>query len=185
MAAILAGLALGGANSLSSALGSPYHPLSLAPQEGVPGLQYLAAWLGAGWAWALFAFAVGWFSRRLRSAILRAAVGLWAAVLAYYLSDALLAVNDVLSVGEIVLWSAIAAVAGPAMGTVGWSARRPNPWSLVAGMAAPGLMVVDTLWAPTGPDSARPWLEWSVYAGAGFLALALAARALVRWRETQ
>ncbi|HEY5820492.1 MAG TPA: DUF6518 family protein [Propionibacteriaceae bacterium] len=182
LVAVVAGLALGAANSLSSALGSAYQPSSIAPDVGVPALQYLAAWLGTRWAWALFAFFVGWWSRRLVPAVLRGLTGLLFAVLAYYLCDVALGVNDVLSVGEIGLWWVISLVVGPVMGAAGHLARRATRWGLVIALSAPGLMVVDTLWAPTGPDSIRPWAQWCVYAGAVVLGTVLVARGVRRSR---
>jgi len=181
LVALGAGVALGAVNSLSSALGSPYHPMSLVPDQGVRPLQYLAAWLGTRWAWAVLAFFIGWSSRRLRSGIPRALGGLWLAVFVYYLSDLGLGTNDELSGGEVVIWSVIVIVTAPIMATLGWLARRPAPWRLLAALTAPALMAADTAWAPTGPDSIRPGAQWWVYAGATVLTVVL----LVTHRRTR
>lgn len=59
--ALLTGLLLGGVNSLSNVLGSPYSPHALRPypSDGVFALQLLAPVLGTAWAWALVAFSLG------------------------------------------------------------------------------------------------------------------------------
>ena len=138
----LAGIALGVANSMSNAFGSAYGPFTTTPGQGVRWLEYVSSWLGTPWAWALFAFGVGWFTRRLGAAALLATAGLLLAVLTYYVSDAMLGVTDRLSVVEIQLWSVISLFVGPVMAVLGVLAQRARGWSLAPGLAAPALMVV-------------------------------------------
>jgi hypothetical protein len=142
-------------------------------------LEYIAAWLGTRWAWALFAFGVGWFTRDLRPAIMRAVIALWYAVLAYYVADAVVGVNSTLSTVEIAYWSVIAMVIGPVMAVVGRTARRQSSWSVPAGLIAPAIMVLDTMLFPTGPDTIRPWAESVIYVAAAGLAFALVVRTVV------
>lgn len=179
-ALLLAGVALGFANSLTSALGSPYSPWSLLPGEGVRPLEYLAAWLGTGWAWSLFAFGVGWVVRPLRSAIAGATAGLLLADLAYFLTDAALGVTPSIHLAEVALWAIVALVVGPVMASAGWAARRPSRWSVLPALAAPAVMVLDTVIRPTGPDSIRPTAQWLVYLAAAALAAGLVGRERVR-----
>lgn len=176
--ALVSGVALGAANSMSNAFGSAYGPYTTTPGQGVRWLEYLSSWLGTPWAWALFAFGVGWFIRRLGAAALLATAGLLLAVLAYYVSDAALGLNERLSVTEILLWSVIALVVGPVMSALGSLARRPSRWSLLPGLAAPAVMAYFGLVLPSGNAQIQPWAEWAVLGGAGLLALALVARAV-------
>ncbi|WP_353510021.1 DUF6518 family protein [Intrasporangium sp.] len=174
--ALVAGIALGVANSLSNALGSAYGPFTATPGQGVRWLEYLSSWLGTPWAWALFAFGVGWFSRRLRAATLTATAGLLLAVLAYYLSDAILGLNEQLSLIEIQFWSLISLFVGPVMAALGALARRPRAWSLLPGLGAPAVMVYFGLTRPSGNPLIQPWAQWAVLVAAALLTLALLAR---------
>ncbi len=177
------GLGLGVLNSLSSGLGSPYGPVPLAPRQGIRLLECVAAWLGTAWAWALFAFVVGWFSRRLAAAVAGAIGGLLVAVLAYYVVSAVLGLTNSLSTLQIAYWSLIALVVGPVVGTAGWAGRHRQWWGLLAALTAPTLMVVDTALRPTGPDTIRPWAQWVVYAAAAALCVGLVVRAVVPVRR--
>lgn len=175
---LLAGIALGLANSMSNAFGSAYGPFTTTPGQGVRWLEYVSSWLGTPWAWALFAFGVGWFTRRLGAAALLATAGLLLAVLTYYVSDAMLGVNDRLSVIEIQLWSVISLFVGPIMAVLGVLARRAQWWSLAPGLAAPALMAYFGLTRPSRNPQIEPWAQWAVLGAAALLALALTARAL-------
>jgi len=132
---VITGVLLGAANSLSSGLGSPYGPVAVAPLQGIRVLEFVAAWLGTAWAWALLAFAIGWLTDRLGSAVAGAVVGLISAVLTYYLTDSLLGVNSSLSTTEIEFWSLVALVVGPVMGAAGWAAHRGR-----GGASSPGCL---------------------------------------------
>jgi hypothetical protein len=166
------------ANSVSNAFGSAYGPFTTTPGQGVRWLEYVSSWLGTPWAWALFAFGVGWFTRRLGAAALLATGGLLLAVLAYYVSDAMLGLNDQLSVSEIQLWSAISLLVGPVMAVLGALTHRPRAWSLVPGLVAPAVMVYFGLTRPSGNAQIQPWAQWAVLGAAGLLAVALTVRAV-------
>lgn len=179
----LGGLGLGVVNSLSSGLGSPYGPVALAPRQGIRLLECLAAWLGTAWAWALFAFVVGWFSYKFGAAIAGAIGGLLVAVLAYYVMNVVLGLTGSLSTLQIAYWSLIALVVGPIMGAAGWAGRRKNWWGVLAALTAPTLMLVDTAVRPTGPLTIRPWAQWVVYAAAVIFGVGLVVRAVVLGRR--
>ena len=168
---LVGGCCLGCANSLSSALGSPYGAVALAPEGGVRWLEYVAAWLGTPWAWGLFAFGVGWLIRRRWAGAAMATGGLLVAVAAYYGCDALLNVNDSLSTGEILYWTGVSLVVGPTMAEVGRVAREGGKRGLIAAMVAPGLMVASTALFPVGSDNLQPWVGRSIYLAATGLAL--------------
>ena len=174
--ALLAGVALGTANSLSNAFGSAYGPFAASPGHGVQWLEYLSAWLGTAWAWALFAFVVGWLSPTAGKAAARAVLGLLTAVVGYYVCDAALGVNTQLSTGEIAFWSVIATLLGPLMALIGLAARQQRRVSLYAALAMPALMVFDTLARPSGPDHIRPWAQLLVLGSAAALAAAFILR---------
>lgn len=174
---LLAGAGLGLANSLSNAFGSAYGPYTTTPGQGVRWLEYVSSWLGTPWAWAVFAFAVGWFSGHLGAAAMRATAGLVLAVVAYYVSDAALGLNDSLSVTEIMLWSAIAVVIGPVMAVLGALAGRPRRWSLLPGLSAPMVMAYFGVSQPSGNAQIQPWSQWAVIGAAAVMALALTVRA--------
>ena len=177
---LVAGMALGVANSMSNAFGSAYGPLTTAPGQGVRWLEYVSSWLGTPWAWALFAFGVGWFTRRPGAAALLATAGLLLAVLAYYVSDAALGLNERLSVVEIQFWSVISLLVGPVMAVLGALAHRPEAWSLAPGLAVPAVMAYFGLTRPSGNPQIQPWAQWAVLGAAALLALALTVRAVRR-----
>lgn len=174
---VIAGAALGAFNSLSNVFGSAYGPFTTTPEQGVLWLEYVSAWLGSAWAWAMFAFTVGWQARRPGSAVFRAVLGLLVAVVAYYLFDRALGMTAAVEVSLMVFWSLIALFVAPLMALLGVFARKPNRWSYLAGLAAPILVSYDTLLRPTGPDHIRPWSQWLVLCAAAGLALAFVGRA--------
>jgi hypothetical protein len=133
--------------------------------------------VGTAWAWAMFAFTVGWLTRRPRPAMYRAVLGLLVAVAAYYVCDQVLYSADALEVSEIVFWSANALVVAPIMALLGVFARKPNRWSLLAGLAAVSLITSETLLQPRGPEHIQPWSQWMVLCAAAGLALACVGRA--------
>lgn len=175
---LAAGAALGVANSATNALGSAYGPFTAAPGQGVRWLEYVSSWLGTPWAWALFAFGVGWFIRRLGASALLATGGLLLAVLAYYVTDAVLGLNERLSVIEIQFWSAVSVVTGAIMAVLGALAGRPRLWSLLPALAAPALMVFFGLTQPSGNAQIMPWSQLAVLCGAGLLTLTFTVRAV-------
>lgn len=175
---LAAGAALGVANSATNALGSAYGPFTATPGQGVRWLEYASSWLGTPWAWALFAFGVGWFIRHLGASALLATGGLVLAVLAYYVTDAALGLNEALSIPEIQLWSAISVIIGPTMAVLGALARRPRLWALLPALAAPALMVYFGLTRPSGNAQIMPWAQLAVLCGAGLLALTFTVRAI-------
>lgn len=173
---VIAGAALGTFNSMSNVFGSAYGPFTTTPGQGVLWLEYVSAWLGSAWAWAMFAFTVGWLTRRRGPAVSRAVLGLLVAVLSYYFSDRALGMTGAVQVSLIVYWSLIALFVAPLMALLGVFARKPNRWSLLAGLAAPILISYDTLVRPTGADHIRPWSQWVVLCAAVGLALAFVGR---------
>ncbi len=175
--AIIGGIALGSGNSIANVFGSAYGPHPVSPGQGVLWLEYLSAWIGSAWAWALFAFVVGWFTRRRGTAVVRAVPGLVVAVAAYYLSDAALGGTNGAELNAMKVWAGIALVVAPVMALLGCVAQRLSWWGLPAGLAAPALMVFDTTTRPTGPDHIHPGSQWVVYSAAAGLAVALVVRA--------
>jgi len=105
---VIAGAALGAFSSMSNVFGSAYGPFTKTPGQGVLWLEYVSAWLGSAWAWALFAFTVGWLTRRPGPAVFRAVLGLLVAVVAYYFFDRALGMTGAVEVSLIVYWSLIA-----------------------------------------------------------------------------
>jgi Family of unknown function (DUF6518) len=174
---VIAGAALGAFNSMSNVFGSAYGPFTTTPGQGVLWLEYVSAWLGSAWAWSMFAFTVGWLTRRLGRAVFRAVLGLLVAVVSYYFCDRALGMTGAVEVSLVVYWSLIALVVAPLMALLGVFARKANRRSLLAGLAAPALISYDTLVSPTGPDHIRPWSQWLVLCVAVGLALAFVGRA--------
>jgi hypothetical protein len=174
---LIAGAALGTFNSMSNVFGSAYGPFTTTPGEGVLWLEYVSAWLGSAWAWAMFAFTVGWLTRRPRPAVFRAVLGLLVAVFAYYFCDSALGMTDTVEVSNMVLWSLIALFVAPLMALLGVFAHKPNRWSLLAGLAAPILISCAVLVLPGGVAHIRPWSQWLVWYVAAGLALAFLGRA--------
>lgn len=181
--AVAAGVALGVANSTSNVFGSAYGPFTTIPGQGVLWLEYLSAWVGSAGAWALFAFAVGWLTRRPGPAAVRAVLGLLSALVAYYVCDSALGMTDGVAIYPLVFWSLLALLVAPVMAVLGVLAQADTRWSLLPGLLAPLLMIYDAATRPGGPDHVRPWSQWMVYAAAAALALALTARAAGLWRQ--
>lgn len=175
LGAAVTGALLGGANSLSNVLGSPYSPHSLRPYEGVFTLEVLAAVLGMAWAWALVAFGLGWFSTSKWRAAWAGLVGLSVASAVYYISDYGFGLNDTLSTGEMGYWIARSVVVGPLSGLLGHLARHWRRWGIVPGLSAPTLVVV--LMYRAGSDDIQPW----PYVCAWIVAIGLAITVTCRW----
>ncbi len=174
---MIAGAALGAFNSMSNVFGSAYGPFTKTPGQGVLWLEYVGAWLGSISAWSMFAFTVGWLTRRPGPAVFRAVLGLLAAVVAYYSFDGALGMTSGVEVSVMVYWSLRVLFVAPLMALLGVFARKPNRWSLLAGLAAPILISFDTLNFAYGPDHIRPWSQWLVLYAAAGLALAFVGRA--------
>lgn len=172
--AMLAGLVLGGANSLSNVFGSPYSPHALRPYEGVFPLEVLGAVLGYPWTWALLAFAVGWWSSRAWLAPAMGVLALLVAVVTYYVSDFNFGLNDELGTYEIAYWSLVSLVAGLVCGPLGKLARCRRWWGLLPGLAAPAVVAL-TSW-PAGSDHIRPWPQRVAWTVAAVLMIAITTR---------
>lgn len=123
-----AGALMGGVNSLSNVFGSPYssHALRPYPGEGVFFLQVVAAVVGTAWAWALVAFALGWWATSAQRSALTAIAALAVAAVVYYFSDYAFGLNDELETGEMAYWAATSVGAGSVFGLLGYLARRPG-----------------------------------------------------------
>lgn len=174
---VIAGAALGAFNSTSNVVGSAYGPFTTTPGKGVLWLEYVSAWLGSAWAWGMFAFTVGWLTRRPGPAVFRAVLGLLVAVVAYYFCDWALRMTGAVEVYDLVYNSLLALFVAPLVALLGVFARKPNRWSLLAGLSAPILISYDNLGSRYGPDHIRPWSQWLVWCAAAGLALAFVARA--------
>ncbi len=152
----LLGVALGAVNSLSNVFGSAYSPHSLS-SDGIPPLEVLGALLGTQWAWPVAAFGIGWWTRRSLLGSLAGVVGLVAADVTYYWSDAVSGFSGGLDVFAMRYYAVLAVPAGRVMGLLGALARHEHGWSLVPGLAAPAFVI----WfgTQTGPLVVLPWPE--------------------------
>jgi hypothetical protein len=115
--AMVSGVLLGGLNSLSNVLGSPYSPHSLS-HDGVFVLEVLGAVLGTPWARILTAFGAGWWARQIGAGPVAGVVSLMVADVTYYLSDSLTGYAG-FSVNELVFWAVLGVPVGLAMGLLG------------------------------------------------------------------
>lgn len=185
LAAMMVGVVLGVVNSLSNSVGSPYGSLALRPLEGIFALEVLAAVIGTAWAWALVAFGVGWYASSKWCAVLLPVLALEIAVLVYYVSDFVSKANDELSTGEIEFWGLVSLAVGPAFGLAGFLARRPRRWSIVPGLAAPGVVAFFNACLVQGSDEIRPWPNVVGWVIVGALLIALALRWLKGLREAE
>jgi peptidoglycan/LPS O-acetylase OafA/YrhL len=181
--ALVTGVLLGGVNSLSNVLGSPYGPHALQPYEGVFFLEVLAAVIGTAWAWALVAFGLGWWSTTRSSAALMGVLALAIAALVYYVSDHAFGLNDELETGEMAYWMAMSMGVGSVFGLLGHLARRPRWWSLLPGLTAPFLVVMVSY--PAGSDHIQPWPERVAWIVAVALTIAITSRWLRMQRRSQ
>lgn len=173
--AVVCGVLLGGVNSLSNVLGSPYSRRSLS-QDGILALEVLAAVLGTTWAWALTAFGAAWWAQRTWAGPVVGVAALWVADLTYYLSDSLSGYAE-FSSGELIIWGMLAIPVGLGMGLLGALAAQPRPWSILPGLSGPGAVVV--LASRTGSDRIQPWpavVSWAV--GAALTTAVVASWAL-------
>jgi uncharacterized protein DUF6518 len=174
LAAVLAGVLLGGGNSLSNVLGSAYSPHALRPEEGIFSLEVLGAVLGTAWAWALVAFSIGWCSTTKWLASLMGTLALVVAAVVYYVSDFIFGLIDQFEIQEMAYWAAISLVVGPVMGLLGHLARFSEWWSLAPGLAAP--VVISMTSQPSGSDHIQPWPQRVAWIIATCLAIAMALR---------
>lgn len=183
LAVVMTGVMLGGVNSLSNVFGSPYSAYALRPNDGIPSLQVLAAVIGTAWAWALVAFALGWWSRTLWLAPLTGALALTLASVVYYLSDYAFGLNEKLETGEMTYWVLVSVGAGPVFGVLGHLASDSRWWSLLPGMTVPALIAIFTFSYPAGSDDIQPWPELLAWLIAATLTVALSSRWLLRQRH--
>ncbi|MDQ2757544.1 MAG: hypothetical protein M3Y71_13440 [Actinomycetota bacterium] len=174
LGAAFLGVVLGASNSLSNVFGSAYSPHSLS-SDGIRSLEVLGALLGTRWAWPVAAFGIGWWTRRPLLGSLAGVVGLLAADVTYYWSDAVSGFSGGLDVFSMCLYAALAVPAGLVMGLLGALARQQHGWSLVPGLMAPAFVI----WfgTPTGPLVVLPWPERITWA----LVVALTVLLLGRW----
>lgn len=178
---VVTGMGLGGANSLSNVLGSPYSAYALRPYEGVFSLQVLAAIIGTAWAWALVAFVLGWWAPTAWLAPVTAVLALALAAVVYYFSDHAFGLNDELETGEMAYWAVTSVGAGTVFGLLGHLARRPQLWSLLPGLVVPAVIVIFTVSYPTGSDRIQPWPQFFAWIIAAALTFAMSSR----WLLTQ
>lgn len=181
LAVVVTGLVLGGVNSLSNALGSPYSPYALRPYEGVFTLEVLAAVIGTAWAWSLVAFALGWLAPKAWLAPVTAVLALILATVVYYLSDHAFGLNDNLETGEITYWALLSIGAGSVFGLLGNLARRPQWWSLLPRLMAPAAIVLFSYSA--GSDQIQPWPQVIAWVVAAALTVALSLQWLLMRRR--
>ena len=184
VAALLTGVLLGLATSLSNVLGSPYSPASLSP-DGVFALEVLAAVLGTPWAWAVVAFVTGWLAVQVTAGPIVGVVSLLTADLTYYLTDHVTG-YAAFSPIEFLFWAGVAIPIGALMGLCGALTAQGSRWCIV-----PGLMPVVAVVAfarPSGSEHIQPWpavLTCTAAAVLGVIAVMVWVRALHRHRLTQ
>lgn len=181
--ALVTGVLLGGVNSLSNVLGSPYGPHALRPYEGIFLLEVIAAVIGTAWTWALVAFGLGWWSTTRSSAALMGVLALAIATVVYYVSDHAFRLNDKLETGEMAYWMAMSIGVGSGFGLLGHLARRPQWWSLPPGLTAPFLVVMVSY--PAGSDHIQPWPERVAWIVAMALTIAITSRWLRMQRRSK
>ena len=174
--AVVAAVVLGAGTIVLGALGSGYGRLALRPETGILWLQYLSAALGSGWAWALFAFALGFTAPTAGVAIGRGVAGLLVADAAYYVAKAIVGITDGVATTALVVGAVMALVVGPVMGWLGHLARRPGWLGLAAALAVPVVMVLDSRLRPAGPSSGPVPLSTIVGVAAVLLVGALVLR---------
>ncbi|MCB0910932.1 MAG: hypothetical protein KDB60_04860 [Propionibacteriaceae bacterium] len=178
--AAVGGLLLGGLNSLSNVLGSPYSPQSLNPGGGVFALEVLAAVLGTPGAWAITAFIAGFLTGKIWSGPLVGVATLLIADLSYYLIDSTSG-YAALSTDEVLYWAALAVPTGLVMGLLGALATQPHWWSILPGLAAPATLAA--LARSTGSGHIQPWPMQVTLAVAAALAVIILTTWSVRIRQ--
>ena len=174
LAAVIVGVLLGGGNSLSNALGSPYSPNALRPEEGIFSLEVSPQFLAP----------LGLGTRRVRSrmvlttkwlASLLGTLALVVAAVVYYVSDFIFGLNDKLQIQEMAYWAAVSLMVGPVMGLLGHLDRFSQWWSLAPGLAAPVVIAMTS--QPSGSDHIQPWPQRVAWC----LALGLTIVIVLRW----
>ena len=126
--ALLAGGLFGLATSLVNGLSSPFG-LGAAVADPVREVARFASLvLGPVYAWVLLPLPLGWLQRGVRSTAAGGALGVAAAVLAYYVSDALLATGLPLDLSSdasaLALWTAVGVPGGAVLGALAGAVRR-------------------------------------------------------------
>lgn len=151
---LVVGAGFGAATSLVNALSSPYVALG-APLTGTAwagAAKVLSLLIGAGWAWAALAVAMGYLAgTRVRGALV-GALALIAASGAYYVTDALV-LGDPLALyaPEMVVWSVASLLFGPVLGVVGAAIRLPGLIGLLAALTVPVGAAVQMVVLPPRP----------------------------------
>ncbi len=126
--ALVAGAAFGAAASLANGLSSPFGLGDDVPDPVREVARVVSLVLGPVYAWVLLPLPLGWLQRDVRSAAAGGALGVTAAVLAYYVSDALLAYGLPLDLSSdasaLALWTAVGVPGGAVLGALAGAVRR-------------------------------------------------------------
>ena len=144
-------------------------------------LRALSLVTGGGAAWAVFGILMAaWWRQRLFLAVAAAIASLAAAVVAYYVADALAADSPLVhDLGSMRFWIAGAAVVGTPLGWVGWRARRDGTWlGLAAMLVAPCGFAAESLIYLSGFEWLSP-LEIATRLAIVSVAVAVAVAMLV------
>lgn len=142
--------------------------------------------VNSGAAWAGTGVLGGWLVGSVVRGLVGGPLTLVAAVVAYYLLGALAGSEHPGGSGEqIILFSVVALVVGPALGAVGGAVRRRDLLGLVAALVAPVGVGAERVWRSSiiglPPDPARPAADVILIA----LALVGTVVAMVRWWRTR
>ncbi|WP_309647689.1 hypothetical protein [Nocardioides sp.] len=126
--ALLAGAVFGATASLANDLSSPFGLGAEVPDGVRSTARVVSLALGPVYAWVLLPLPLGWVQRGVRSAAAGGALGVAAAVLAYYVSDALLATGLPLDLSDdltaLALWTAVGVPGGALLGALAGAVRR-------------------------------------------------------------
>jgi hypothetical protein len=170
-------------NDLSSAYGWLGGALAGTQLQSV--FRVLSTLMGAGWAWAAFAVAVGWYVRTRRWGAAAGAFALPAATTAYYALDSFLRAVPIWG-SDIFWWTAVGLLVGPPLGMVGAYIRRPGVPGLLAALAVPVGAAAQMMVLPQGLGgphvaSEAVWARWLV----GVTAVLVSAWVVVRRRSVR
>ena len=179
---MIAGAALGAANSATNVFGSPYGPFTRVRGEGVGWLQFSSLVLGSLWFWALFPFAVGWAGKKAARGIVGGTCGIITALLAYYVTDNVLGATNGVEILALRGWLPMALLGAPVMALLGAYARGLRFEHFLAGLIAPLVMahVTSRSWRPSGV--AQPWVGIFTMTAAAVITALLWVRFFRAWR---
>ncbi|WP_199444533.1 hypothetical protein [Umezawaea beigongshangensis] len=153
------GSGFGAATSLVNALSSPYSGLgvSLAGSVWAGAVTVLSSLIGAGWAWAALAVAMGCLDGTRARGALAGSVALIAVTGAYYVTDAAVLGERVVSYAtEMLRWSVAGLVFGSLPGAVGAASRPPGLVGLFAAVTVPVGAAVQMIVQPSRPRLTQP-----------------------------